>query len=360
MNRDDDGRHPDHDYKIGYRRPPEHSRFGRGRSGNSKGRPPGAKGALTILRRELLAPALVKQHGLQVKTTKLQAIAAQLVNQAVRGHYPSIRTLFKYLKLDQILSQPSRERRGLSPAGKDLIMRALCGNQYAPKTIPPLTTDHRAAISSPRHDADQNPKSDSNQREESDAIGYCRPPVHTRWQKGHSGNLGGRPRVSKGFRTSVHRLLEEQVTITENGCAQRYTRLELIFMQIVNKAASGDLRFQNLLLEHAPTLDMELDDKREFSTDMVERIRKRLLDGLLGREISAPTGINNSTIDDGGTTESVSDSSPAETGLAPVPVPEPLATQTSADHPQSKPQIFDPGIAPSRQTKEGTQNDDQR
>ncbi len=129
---DDERQNTDREYKVGYGRPPEHSRFGRGRSGNPKGRPVGAEGALTILKRELLAPALVKQNGLQVKTTKLQAIAAQLVNQSVRGHYPSIRVLFKYV-LDQMLKQPSHERRGLSSAGKELIMRALCGDDYAPK-----------------------------------------------------------------------------------------------------------------------------------------------------------------------------------------------------------------------------------
>src|SRR5208282_838803 len=107
---------------------------------NPKGRPLGAKGAVTILKRELLAPALVKQHGRQVKTTKLHAIAAQLVNQAVRGHYLSIRALFKFAQLDRMLNEPKRERRGLSEEGKEVIMRALCGDDYASQTTAP--TDH--------------------------------------------------------------------------------------------------------------------------------------------------------------------------------------------------------------------------
>ena len=263
---------------------------------------------------------MVKQRGLQVKTTKLHAIAAQLVNQAVRGHYLSIRALFKFAQFDRLLNEPKRERRGLSEEGKDVIMRALCGDDYASQTTAP--SDHSDPIAPAPGHADASAKSIPHQREEPYAIGYRRPPVHARFQKGRSGNPAGRPRVSKGFRTSVHKLLEEQVTVTENGCAKRYTKLELIFIQIVNEAASGDLRFQNLLLEHASALDIELHRRRALPKNIVERLRKRLLDGFLGPETPAPAPIQEALDVEPRHSESVSqNSSPAEIARELVPVP---------------------------------------
>jgi hypothetical protein len=271
----DEGRNADRQYEVGYGRPPEHSRFLQGQSGNPKGRPLGAKGSITLLKKELLAPALVKHRGRQVKTTKLHVIATQLVNQAVRGHYPSIRVLFKFAQLDRMLNEPTRERRGLSEEEVDLFRRALCWDPRA-TTAP---AEHSKPIAPASDATSDDQRSVPRPRDEPYAIGYRKPPVHARFQKGRSGNPLGRPRVSKTFRKTVHTLLEEQVTVTENGCPKRCTKLELIFMQIVNQAAGGNLRFQSLLLEFAPALDIELHRKRTLPT--LERIRKSLWNDII-------------------------------------------------------------------------------
>ena len=41
------------DYEVGYGKPPKHSQFKKGRSGNPKGRPKGAKGFVASLKRVL-------------------------------------------------------------------------------------------------------------------------------------------------------------------------------------------------------------------------------------------------------------------------------------------------------------------
>jgi Family of unknown function (DUF5681) len=43
------------DYKVGYGRPPEHSRFKRGQSGNPRGRPRKHRNFRTVLRRARLS-----------------------------------------------------------------------------------------------------------------------------------------------------------------------------------------------------------------------------------------------------------------------------------------------------------------
>jgi hypothetical protein len=41
------------DYEVGYGKPPRHSRFVKGQSGNPRGRPPGAKNMKTLLTKAL-------------------------------------------------------------------------------------------------------------------------------------------------------------------------------------------------------------------------------------------------------------------------------------------------------------------
>ena len=41
------------DYDVGYKKPPKHGRFRKGRSGNAKGRPKGGKNLKTELMEEL-------------------------------------------------------------------------------------------------------------------------------------------------------------------------------------------------------------------------------------------------------------------------------------------------------------------
>jgi len=48
-------------------------------------------------------------------------------------------------------------------------------------------------------------------------VGYKKPPLHTRFRKGQSGNPRGRPRGSKNFSTLLADALNEPVVVTEDG-----------------------------------------------------------------------------------------------------------------------------------------------
>jgi hypothetical protein len=89
-------------------------------------------------------------------------------------------------------------------------------------------------------------------------IGYCNPPMHSRFQKGRSGNSAGRPRISKDFATITQRMLLERVHIVENGRKLTLTKQDVILKQIVNKAIKGNHRFRALLLEYVPSMDLVL------------------------------------------------------------------------------------------------------
>jgi hypothetical protein len=79
-------------------------------------------------------------------------------------------------------------------------------------------------------------------------IGYGKPPRHSQFGKGHSGNPRGRPKGSPNLSTLLDGALNERVIVSENGKRKRITKREAILKQLVNKAASGDPKSIHMLL----------------------------------------------------------------------------------------------------------------
>jgi hypothetical protein len=79
-------------------------------------------------------------------------------------------------------------------------------------------------------------------------IGYCKPPKHTQFVKGKSGNEKGRPRGSKNFSTEVTEELNQRIAVTEGGRSRKVTKRAVIAKQLVNKGAAGDLKALPMLL----------------------------------------------------------------------------------------------------------------
>ena len=115
-------------------------------------------------------------------------------------------------------------------------------------------------------------------------IGYGKPPRHTRFQKGQSGNFRGRPKGAKNFTTIADEALREPVVINENGRRKTATKMEVIVKQLVNKAAKGDHRSIQLLMayveKHLParpanptTTTAELDGKVNLVRDTYKILR---------------------------------------------------------------------------------------
>jgi Family of unknown function (DUF5681) len=79
-------------------------------------------------------------------------------------------------------------------------------------------------------------------------VGRGRPPKHTRFAKGASGNPQGRPKGSKNLATSLRAELRRRVTVTEDGRRKMIGKQEAVAKQLVNKAAAGDLKAIPVLL----------------------------------------------------------------------------------------------------------------
>ncbi len=73
-------------------------------------------------------------------------------------------------------------------------------------------------------------------------IGYGKPPSSTQFVKGRSGNPNGRPKGSQNLATLLAKAGRQRVRITENGRPRHVTKFEATTLQLLNKAASGDLK----------------------------------------------------------------------------------------------------------------------
>ena len=79
-------------------------------------------------------------------------------------------------------------------------------------------------------------------------VGYKKPPLHSRFQKGQSGNPRGRPRGSKNFSTLLTDALNEPVVVTEDGRRRKISKRELGFKQLANKFAMAEAQATKMLL----------------------------------------------------------------------------------------------------------------
>ena len=72
-------------YDVGNKRPPTHTRFKPGQSGNPRGRPRRSKQIDDLIRRELDQTIVIKEGGREIRVSKRAAMIKQLVNQAIKG-----------------------------------------------------------------------------------------------------------------------------------------------------------------------------------------------------------------------------------------------------------------------------------
>ena len=86
------------DYEVGYARPPRHSRFVKGQSGNPRGRPRGAENIKTLLNEALNELVVVTDHGGRRKVSKRKAFITQIVNGGAKGNFRAVPILLAMLK----------------------------------------------------------------------------------------------------------------------------------------------------------------------------------------------------------------------------------------------------------------------
>ena len=78
--------------------------------------------------------------------------------------------------------------------------------------------------------------------DDDEEVGYGKPPKHSQFKPGQSGNPKGRPRGARGLRTELRSELGELMTITENGKSRRVSKRRVVIKSLLAKALKGDVR----------------------------------------------------------------------------------------------------------------------
>lgn len=84
--------------------------------------------------------------------------------------------------------------------------------------------------------------------EPDDSVGYGRPPKHSQFQKGISGNPRGRPRGAKGLRGELKAELDERVAVTIEGKTKRISKRRLMVKALMAKALKGNVAAADKLI----------------------------------------------------------------------------------------------------------------
>ena len=104
------------------------------------------------------------------------------------------------------------------------------------------------------------------------AIGYGRPPVHSRFKPGQSGNRKGRPKRHRNVRTVVEEALNQKVKLKEGDKTRSVTKLEAVVQTIVNGALQRDPKAQVSLMALVRSVGMmgeapEVSNSEPFTAD---------------------------------------------------------------------------------------------
>ena len=96
-------------------------------------------------------------------------------------------------------------------------------------------------------------------------VGYGKPPCHSRFQKGQSGNPRGRKKGSVNVETALRKALFELTTVREGGKIRKMATLEVGYTQLANKVAAGDLRALKLMTQLLEKFGNDDDFRRPFT-----------------------------------------------------------------------------------------------
>ena len=99
-----------------------------------------------------------------------------------------------------------------------------------------------ASSSEEAEDIDTTVNSESQANKEGYVVGYGKPPIHSRFRKGQSGNPRGRTAGSKNEKTLVREILGKKIPVRTPEGQRRLNSFEISLIKLREKAAQGDIR----------------------------------------------------------------------------------------------------------------------
>lgn len=102
-------------------------------------------------------------------------------------------------------------------------------------------------------------------------VGYGKPPIHSQFKPGHSGNPNGRPKKSGSIRKLVLDELDQKVTIREGSRTIKVSKSKAIAKQIVAQAAKGNMKALQQIMAIQRSTEPE-DENQVTWADLAEEL----------------------------------------------------------------------------------------
>lgn len=80
------------------------------------------------------------------------------------------------------------------------------------------------------------------------AVGYGRPPKHTRFKPGHSGNPKGRPKGVLNIKSDLDAELKQRIRVREGDQILTISKQRAYIKSVLTRSLKGDARAANTLL----------------------------------------------------------------------------------------------------------------
>jgi len=107
-------------------------------------------------------------------------------------------------------------------------------------------------------------------------VGFGKPPKHTQFQPGQSGNPNGRPKRTKNAETLLDQILSKTIRITENGTPRTLTMAQAFIQSLVTDAVKGKADARRMVFAYM----MAQKEVEGFEIDAAD---KKALDDFLKR-----------------------------------------------------------------------------
>jgi hypothetical protein len=79
-------------------------------------------------------------------------------------------------------------------------------------------------------------------------VGYGKPPKHTRFRQGQSGNPRGRAKNTRNLKTELRSVLDETLSLSMAGREVKLSARKAMLLALRNKALKGDTRAIGLMV----------------------------------------------------------------------------------------------------------------
>lgn len=114
-------------------------------------------------------------------------------------------------------------------------------------------------------------------------IGYKKPPKHTQWKKGQSGNPGGRAKGQRNLKTDLLAEMRELIQISEGRIPRRISKRRALLKAMVARAMAGDARATAEILNLYLRLLEGEDEKPAANPQPLSQSDQAILDAYLVR-----------------------------------------------------------------------------